>query len=872
MRPVRLEMEGFASFRAPTTVDFVGADYFSLVGPTGSGKSSVIDAMVFALYGSAPRWGHVGAVKYALAPSAARCVVRLVFDVGPDRYQVAREVRRSAAGVQQRSAALERFNDPSRLSAATNEVTVLASEVREVTPAVEELLRLSFEDFTKAVVLPQGQFAQFLNAKPGERQEILLKLLGAHRYDLMMKAANARQQAAAVELAGVQGKMDDLAYATPESEAEAVARLDELAALQAEVTDIAGSLEQARTGLAGAAESVRRAAAEADLVASVSAPKGLDQLQRRASAVRDDLVAAKAGEAAALEAHGRARAALDEAGDRTELVLWQRAWAEENRLADAEPALVDAAGLAEEALREATARAGEAEGAWSEAVRVQAAAQRASAEAAQRLADLEARWEAVAAAGGAGSGGDPGERARAANVRVVTASLREHLAVGDSCPVCAQVVDVLPEPIDAVQAAQAAVDALALSLGVGLPDLRAGADLAEKDLRAANEELKACGNRHKEASRVLKEATARAAAAGAALAQCRDKLAELAQGLNGAPDADEVAARLVVLDERAAAESAALKAGQLATTRRLAAETAERRLADEQQVMTEDLRTTRDRLVPLGAPGLDGLGLADGWARLAEWAAEAKAGAKTRLASARSAQAGAEGVVRSWEEALVAAAAGRGVRVSKASAVEPEVRTAIVRAADRVEAVRAARERLAELELKRAEVAERGQVASLLADTLKANRFQRWLATAALDVLVDSASGSLYELSGEQFGLTHDNGEFFVIDHGDADAKRSVRTLSGGETFQASLALALALSAELSALTTSASLESLFLDEGFGSLDPDSLELVALTLERLAQGERMVGIVTHVTSLAERVPTRFRVTRNSRTSVIEREG
>ena len=107
----------------------------------------------------------------------------------------------------------------------------------------------------------------------------------------------------------------------------------------------------------------------------------------------------------------------------------------------------------------------------------------------------------------------------------------------------------------------------------------------------------------------------------------------------------------------------------------------------------------------------------------------------------------------------------------------------------------------------------------------------------------------------------------------DAEARRSVRTLSGGETFQASLALALALSAELSTMSsTAARLDSIFLDEGFGSLDPDSLEVVAATLERLAQGDRLVGVVTHVQGLAERIPTRFTVARSSRTSTVVREG
>ena len=111
MRPVLLDMTGFASFREPAVVDFADADYFALVGPTGSGKSTVIDAMTFALYGSAPRWGRRNAISFALAPTSNRCTVRLVFDIGDTRYVVAREVRRTTQGVQQRSAILERLAD-----------------------------------------------------------------------------------------------------------------------------------------------------------------------------------------------------------------------------------------------------------------------------------------------------------------------------------------------------------------------------------------------------------------------------------------------------------------------------------------------------------------------------------------------------------------------------------------------------------------------------------------------------------------------------------------------------------------------------------------------------------------------------------------
>src|SRR5256886_15741549 len=111
MRPVVLDMNGFASFREPTQVDFADADFFVLVGPTGSGKSTVIDAMTFALYGSVPRWGRKGMVSLALAPTIARGTVKLVFEVEGQRYVVARELRRMGSQVSQRAASLERLTD-----------------------------------------------------------------------------------------------------------------------------------------------------------------------------------------------------------------------------------------------------------------------------------------------------------------------------------------------------------------------------------------------------------------------------------------------------------------------------------------------------------------------------------------------------------------------------------------------------------------------------------------------------------------------------------------------------------------------------------------------------------------------------------------
>jgi exonuclease SbcC len=190
-----------------------------------------------------------------------------------------------------------------------------------------------------------------------------------------------------------------------------------------------------------------------------------------------------------------------------------------------------------------------------------------------------------------------------------------------------------------------------------------------------------------------------------------------------------------------------------------------------------------------------------------------------------------------------------------------------------VERAAAAQERVLERRAQAARLAEQvaehereAQVAKSLSLHLRADRFERWLLAEALDALVLGASQILRELSSGQYDLTHDKGEFFVIDHSDAGLRRGVRTLSGGETFQASLALALALSEQLAGLSTSsASLESIMLDEGFGTLDAATLDTVAATLENLAsRGDRMVGVVTHVAALAERIPVRFEVSKDAR--------
>ena len=120
-------------------------------------------------------------------------------------------------------------------------------------------------------------------------------------------------------------------------------------------------------------------------------------------------------------------------------------------------------------------------------------------------------------------------------------------------------------------------------------------------------------------------------------------------------------------------------------------------------------------------------------------------------------------------------------------------------------------------------------------------------------------SGGQYELmrreeaenNRSQTGL-----ELDVLDHYNG-TRRSVKSLSGGETFQASLSLALGLSDEVQALAGGIRLESMFVDEGFGSLDEDALQQAIGALSSLTEGNRLVGIISHVAELKEKIETQI---------------
>jgi DNA repair protein SbcC/Rad50 len=157
----------------------------------------------------------------------------------------------------------------------------------------------------------------------------------------------------------------------------------------------------------------------------------------------------------------------------------------------------------------------------------------------------------------------------------------------------------------------------------------------------------------------------------------------------------------------------------------------------------------------------------------------------------------------------------------------------------------------------------------LLAGDLRSDKFQAYLLHEVFTELVQGASARLLTLTGERYSLEFQEDEIRVIDHDNADEGRISDTLSGGETFLTSLALALELSDQVQRAVGAVNLDSLFIDEGFGTLDPDTLALVSETLQGLRVGGRMVGIITHIPELRDEFAQQVIVTKHQGFSTVE---
>ena len=167
MRPIRLKIKGINSFQDEQLIDFetlTQAGIFGIFGPTGSGKSTILDGITLALYGKLSR----NSSNYINVNEEKASVVYEFVIAGAEEktYQVSREFKRNKnEGINQGKCQLLELRPEGAL--------VLADKTTEVTNACEAIIGLGLTDFTRTVVLPQGKFSDFLKLEATKNTKII---------------------------------------------------------------------------------------------------------------------------------------------------------------------------------------------------------------------------------------------------------------------------------------------------------------------------------------------------------------------------------------------------------------------------------------------------------------------------------------------------------------------------------------------------------------------------------------------------------------------------------------------------------------------------------------------------------------------------
>lgn len=314
MRPLRLEVEGFTCYRDRQPVlDFSELTLFAIAGPTGAGKSSILDAMLYALFGEVPRIGKQGVSEF-ISQGRDRMSVALDFRVRNRDYRVTRASKQSKNSVKT-DATLAELTSAGERS--------IASQVKQVNDEIVRLLGLGYDEFIQTVVLPQGEFAKFLKAKPSDQRSILQHLLRHDVFTRMRDLADNRRREMDAEIRGLDGKLSGLVDATDDALAASEAALAEARTRQADATkarddaDLLAQDARVRRKLTEELEQLRtqRGALEKDAVKIERLREELEQA-RRASPIVPRLEAFKAATSrvgATTATHATARSAAEQA-------------------------------------------------------------------------------------------------------------------------------------------------------------------------------------------------------------------------------------------------------------------------------------------------------------------------------------------------------------------------------------------------------------------------------------------------------------------------------------------------------------------------------------------------------------------------------
>ncbi|OZC97598.1 ATP-dependent dsDNA exonuclease [Rhodococcus sp. 06-235-1A] len=998
MRLHSLEITAFGPFAGTEAVDFdaLGADgLFLLHGHTGAGKTTVLDAVAFALYGTVPgarREGKRLLSDHAVAGAVPQ--VTLEATLGGRRIRIVRSPEflrpklRSSGTTKQHAKASLTWMDGRGQN---------LTRLTEIGDAVNALLGMSADQFFQVVLLPQGEFARFLRADSDERGNLLERLFDTGRFGDVEEWFAQRRRELAAELADAHHAIDIMlgrvsqASGVPEpvsTEAEASDPLEWAA-------DVLRDARQNRTLAQGRAVLVDAAARRAsDALAEATT---VLELQRRRDLAEEQLAqhregeparvarrteladSAAAGPIAAAAADLRlARAAADAAttaltaaerglptspegqrfhdalhwppapGDpadeRTVVAQFVRDWTtdvarmqsllgvvrEADRLdgtlvdhrtqrrsiavqiegtMQKQATMPDRIAAAESRVTRAEAATAELPGLDERCERARAAAESAVELVRKRSALLEAERARDTAGAAHNTAWEHLLDLRERRIDGMAAELAARLTAGEPCEVCGSAAHPHPAAASTSTVTKAQEDkaaaaerkaAAALDRAVGavaearlavdlLHDRTGGASPAEltlaldtatsavqdarasaADLDPARVELSRLRRESDELTVALNTLVASRAALDERISATEESLAQMRASVSeevgdGPSPADRVRDREALIDGARRIQEARI--GWLDATAR-----------------ADALRAELDRRVT--ASNFDTAEAA----AVAVLTTDRVEHIEAELRAAEERRAHAEHVLR--EPAIVAVAEQPPVDLDPlrraCAEVEGKVRHAAAevaenrRRADDLERLIAELSTAAEaIAPQRAEFDELANLADVVAgrgQNARKMSLRSYVLASRLEDVAESASARLRRMSSGRYEFVHSDeagargkrgGLGLDIRDDYTGVVRSAKTLSGGEAFLASLALALGLADVVAAESGGVVLDTMFIDEGFGTLDADTLEQVMAVLDELRAGGRVVGVVSHVDEMRQRIPSRLYVKRERTGSTLQ---
>lgn len=962
MKILKVTIRNLNSLKGDHVVEFgkdplASAGLFAITGPTGSGKTTILDAITLALFGKAARYGNSPSPEDVMTRGAVDCSAEVTFEVKKGvfvaQWSLARARNKADGKIQ-----------PARRCVMSAAGKIIADQVKEVNGKIEDLLGLDHDRFMRSVMLAQGQFAKFLTAKPDERAQLLESLTGSDIYSQI--GIMAYEEAGKMEqgITAREDKIKAIVLLTDEEkekiksgndslgESKATARkeLDELSTLKGKIAQLekaerdkatqAERLESAESDQASRAKEFKALAAHQETIPFTAVLTQLDSAEEALGAAREDFSSAgddledakdtladaagdyqtairqglKAAKEAIKEAEAEKKAAEKSVGA---ISAWLESHKQDAQLASKLAQfskLLTAKDNAEAKLVETWVR-------WVEVIKPVVSEQGlkvpreiTSLDAtglerhinASKQAVTQSHADAVATQSAAKQSLSESQQAKQAALLLQEYEQdRASLVDGTPCSLCGSIhhpyagKDLKVSPaakIDRdIQVAQGAVNqadravtaasTLVASVTQAAKQLQAAFDQSLQQASDCAKQLKAAGfdgeddgdalqDRSDEYQAKKEELSEAEGALKVAVSAIKDATKDL-EGLQKREASGVVLPEGIKsssgsgsdleIDEAEAAYDEAMSAFKEANTIYAAAT---KRLKLDETSHKEATTALERKIEKSNFKNAKALRDAHLPPKEVDRITKAKDVIEKRIAEASLLIKEAEKQLASMlKDGVPRGAAAEKVKGRHAELVQKLEDISAAITTNRTILVNDDTNRkeqkrlLAEIQEEMKEVVIWRRLRDLIGSKDGA-KFRKFAQSITLQILTSHANKHLGRLN-DRYALLLQEGdslELQIEDYYQAGIKRPLASLSGGESFLASLALALGLS-DLAG--RSVNIDTLFIDEGFGTLDPETLEVALTALETLRQGNKSVGVISHVGLLKERITTQIVVTKGA---------